>query len=196
MQAWVRSRLSTCTQYGMVNKTERSGWTSMNIQDVILGILSKKPCSGYEIKRHFEEDFSFFFDASFGTIYPALSKMEKQKLITKESVRQEGKPDKNVYTITEEGRDRFIHYLKQPAEREVLRSDFYMHLYFADMADEEDLDRLLRQELASKQETYNKLSEKLKVLNEKLNAHQRLCIEMGLTQYGAAITKLQSILEG
>lgn len=31
----------------------------MNIQDVILGILSEKPHSGYEIKRHFEEYFSF-----------------------------------------------------------------------------------------------------------------------------------------
>lgn len=31
----------------------------MNIQDVILGLLCEKPQSGYEIKRHFEEYFSF-----------------------------------------------------------------------------------------------------------------------------------------
>lgn len=96
----------------------------MNIQDVILGILSEKPHSGYEIKRHFEEYFSFFFDASYGTIYPTLSKMEKLNLITKESVRQEGKPDKNVFTITSAGLDQFHAYLQSPAEKDVLRSDF------------------------------------------------------------------------
>lgn len=89
----------------------------MNIQDVILGILSEKPHSGYEIKRHFEEYFSFFFDASYGTIYPTLSKMEKLNLITKESVRQEGKPDKNVFTITSAGLDQFHAYLQSPAEK-------------------------------------------------------------------------------
>jgi DNA-binding PadR family transcriptional regulator len=167
----------------------------MNIQDVILGLLSRKPCSGYEIKRHFEEDFSFFYDASFGTIYPALSKMESQKLITKETVRQEGKPDKNVFTITAAGTERFQHYLKQPAEKEVLRSDFLMHLYFGDMADEETVKLLLQQQLKDKQEAYDKLEQKLEVLRDKLKPHQRLCIELGMSQYGAAISTVQQILK-
>ncbi|OKQ00357.1 PadR family transcriptional regulator [Paenibacillus sp. P46E] len=167
----------------------------MNIQDVILGILCKKPHSGYEIKRHFEEYFSFFFDASFGTIYPTLSKLEGLNLITKESVRQEGKPDKNVYTITEAGKEHFRSYLVQPAEKEVLRSDFLMHLYFGDMADEETMDTLLREGLQNKRDMYTDLEQKMNQLDSKLSPHQKLCIELGLVQYKAFIMKLEHVLE-
>jgi DNA-binding PadR family transcriptional regulator len=167
----------------------------MNIQDVILGLLSEKPHSGYDIKRHFEEYFSFFFDASFGTIYPTLSKMEKLNLITREAVRQEGKPDKNMFTITAEGEEHFQNYLRQPAEKEVLRSDFLMHLYFGDMADEETLNILLREALRAKQEMYDDLARKLQELDSKLPPAQKLCMELGLVQYDAFIKKLQSVLE-
>lgn len=169
----------------------------MNIQDVILGILSEKPHSGYDIKRHFEEYFSFFFDASFGTIYPTLSKMEKLGLISREAVRQEGKPDKNMFTITPEGEQHFQKYLRQPAEKEVLRSDFLMHLYFGDMADEETMDRLLREALRAKQEMYDDLERKLQELDKdgKLTPSQKLCMELGLVQYDAFIRRVQSTLE-
>ena len=56
----------------------------MTSQDVILGILMKRSLSGYDIKHMFETIFSYFYNASFGTIYPTLSKMEKEGLITKE----------------------------------------------------------------------------------------------------------------
>lgn len=169
----------------------------MNIQDVILGILSKKSHSGYDIKQYFEEYFSFFFDASFGTIYPTLSKMEKLNLISKKVVRQEGKPDKNMFTITPEGELHFHNYLRQPAEKEVLRSDFLMHLYFGDMADEATMDNLLREGLKAKQEMYDDLERKLQELGKegKLTPSQKLCMELGLVQYEAFITKVQSALE-
>jgi DNA-binding PadR family transcriptional regulator len=179
----------------MVGGERKERQRIMNIQDVILGLLSKKPQSGYEIKRHFEEYFSFFFDASYGTIYPTLSKMEKLNLITKESVRQEGKPDKNVFTITSAGLDQFHAYLQRPAEKEVLRSDFFMHLYFGDKTDKENVDALLRQALIDKQAMYDDLNQKLKELDSHLSPYEKLCMELGLVQYEAFIKKIQSVLE-
>lgn len=167
----------------------------MNIQDVILGILSKKPHSGYEIKQHFEEYFSFFFDASYGTIYPTLNKMESLNLLTKESVQQEGKPNKNVFTITDAGMEQFQAYLQAPAEKEVLRSDFFMHLYFADMADKETVHKLLRQGMEEKQLMYDDLEQKLRALESVLSPYQKLCMELGLVQYEAFINKIQSVLD-
>lgn len=167
----------------------------MNIQDVILGILNKKPHSGYEIKQHFEEYFSFFFDASYGTIYPTLSKMEGLKLITKESVRQEGKPDKNVFTITSTGTERFQTYLHGPVEKEVLRSDFFMHLYFGDMTDKDTVEKMLRQAMEEKQTMFDDLEQKLKKLDTKLGTYQKMCMELGLAQYAAFIKEIQRVLE-
>ncbi|MCL6459001.1 MAG: PadR family transcriptional regulator [Gorillibacterium sp.] len=167
----------------------------MNIQDVILGLLSKRSFSGYDIKHHFEEYFSFFFDASFGTIYPTLSKMEGLKLISKESIRQEGKPDKNIYTITPAGSEQFNRYLHAPADKEIFRSDFFMHLYFGDMADAATMETLLRQAMQEKQEMYDDLEQKLNQLDAFLPPYQKLSMELGLAQYAAFIQKVKSVLD-
>ncbi|MDO3412196.1 helix-turn-helix transcriptional regulator [Saccharibacillus sp. CPCC 101409] len=169
----------------------------MNAQDVILGLLSEQPRTGYEIKRHFEQFFSFFFDASYGTIYPTLIKMEKAELITKEAVRQEGKPDKNVYTITPAGRQRFERYLHAPAAKEVLRSDFLMHLYFGQTAGEEAVKDLLLGEIEAKRGLYEDLQRKLERLEEgkALTRYQKMSIQIGLAQYRATIDHLNELLK-
>jgi hypothetical protein len=48
----------------------------MNVKTLCLGILSFGEASGYEIKKKVEEGlFSHFIDASYGSIYPALTQM-------------------------------------------------------------------------------------------------------------------------
>ena len=48
----------------------------MNIRTLCLGILSRGDATGYEIKKMAEEGlFSHFVEASFGSIYPALTRM-------------------------------------------------------------------------------------------------------------------------
>lgn len=166
----------------------------MNTQHVILGILHNQPCSGYEIKQYFEQYFSFFFDASFGTIYPTLAKMEKSGLLTKESVRQEGKPDKNVYTLTPEGSTEFNTYLMSPLEAEVFRSDFLMRLYFGELADEDTVTEWVRAELNRKELLYAELQRQMKQLGEQISPAQRLCMQVGLVQYEATIQLLKQQL--
>ncbi|MFC9711385.1 helix-turn-helix transcriptional regulator [Paenibacillus sp. NPDC056933] len=163
----------------------------MNTQHVILGILHNQPCSGYEIKQYFEQYFSFFFDASFGTIYPTLAKMEKLGLLTKESVRQEGKPDKNVYTLTPKGAAEFNTYLMSPLEAEVFRSDFLMRLYFGELADEDTVSGWIRSELKRKELLYAELQRQMEQFGEQISPSQRLCMQVGLVQYEATIQLLR-----
>ena len=48
----------------------------MNIRTLCLGILSFREATGYEIKKMVEDGmFSHFIDASYGSIYPALTQM-------------------------------------------------------------------------------------------------------------------------
>ena len=57
--------------------------------------------SGYEIKKGIEDGmFSHFIDASFGSIYPALTQLAGEGLLTVRAEEQSGKPDKKVYAIT------------------------------------------------------------------------------------------------
>jgi len=65
-------------------KIKRQGGEILNSQDVILGILMKEALTGYQIKQLLENVFSNFYNSTYGTIYPTLARMEKERLITKE----------------------------------------------------------------------------------------------------------------
>ena len=48
---------------------------------VILGLLSHEDLTGYDIKKQIDSGISFFWKGSFGSIYPALSEMEKSGFV-------------------------------------------------------------------------------------------------------------------
>lgn len=77
----------------------------MYYDQIILGHIMTKPMYGYEIKKALE-DFNRGIrgnEINNNTLYPLLSKFERNGYITKEVVYQEGKPNRNVYKITDEG---------------------------------------------------------------------------------------------
>ncbi|MEZ2661164.1 PadR family transcriptional regulator [Aneurinibacillus aneurinilyticus] len=164
-------------------------------RDVILGMLMKEPLSGYDIKQNFEELFSYFFDASYGTIYPTLSKMENQGYITKEKVSQKGKPDKNLYSITEAGKELFLSYLESPLEEDVIRSDMLMRLYFGHFADEMGVMKWFEQAIQQKQRVLELLEQDYERFKGKLSVTQEMCIEYGLKQHQLNIDMLQDALQ-
>ena len=78
----------------------------MNVRTLCLGVLSSGEASGYEIKKEIEEGlFSHFIDASYGSIYPALTQLAGEGLVTVRAEEQSGKPDKKVYAVTPKGLD-------------------------------------------------------------------------------------------
>ena len=78
----------------------------MNVRTLCLGILSLQEASGYEIKKDVEDGlFSHFIEASFGSIYPALTQLASEGYVTVREEEQTGKPDKKVYAITDAGRN-------------------------------------------------------------------------------------------
>ena len=79
----------------------------MNVRTICLAILFEGESTGYEIRKlSVEGEYSYFVDASFGAIYPALQKLEADKLVTSRVEQQDGKPAKKIYVITELGRPR------------------------------------------------------------------------------------------
>ena len=48
----------------------------MDVQSVLLGFLMNTSMTGYDLKKAFSISFSFFSGLSYGSIYPALKKME------------------------------------------------------------------------------------------------------------------------
>ncbi|WP_169084176.1 PadR family transcriptional regulator [Paenibacillus sp. PL91] len=165
----------------------------MNSQDVILGMLMKRSLSGYEIKQLFEDIFSYFYSSSYGTIYPMLHRLEKEELITKENVLQEGKPNKNVFTITEKGKSQFSNYLHSPVEPDAIKSDFLMRLYFGQFVEPDVVIHWLNKAQEQTQKQLDELSEKYAIYKDDMHPAHMICIEIGIKEYRA---KLDTIQEG
>ncbi len=70
----------------------------------LLLLLSEKPMYGYEIIRELEKRFSGYWKPKTGTIYPALDRLEKNRLVTSRVEFREEAPDRKHYALTEKGR--------------------------------------------------------------------------------------------
>jgi PadR family transcriptional regulator AphA len=120
----------------------------MDVKTLCLGVLSEGDKSGYEIKRCFEEAFSHFFVAGFGSIYPALADLSRRGLVTARSVEQEGRPDKKIYSITAEGERALRDKLMSTAPRHKVRSEFLVLMYFAHLLPPKRVATILDQMIA------------------------------------------------
>ena len=68
----------------------------------ILKALSEKPMHGYEVRRKIEEFYFGAWKPSFGTLYPALKKLQEDGLI---EIAGEGTRGMKIYRITQKGRE-------------------------------------------------------------------------------------------
>lgn len=104
----------------------------MDVKTLCLAVLFQGEATGYEIKKAFEEGpFAHFQRASFGSIYPALSKLLAEGLAEAEAREQDGRPDKKIYRLTADGRAAFHRAISLPPEPDHWRSDGLFLLYFA-----------------------------------------------------------------
>ncbi len=105
----------------------------MDVRTLCLGMLAFGDASGYEIKKELEQGPSrHFLDASFGSIYPALTRLTDEGLVECRTESQEKRPDKKVYSLTEAGFDALDGRLHGPVAQDKFRSDFLFVMLFAD----------------------------------------------------------------
>lgn len=96
----------------------------------VMGVLSVCPGSGYDIKKMMEQSTSNFWNESYGQIYPILKQLIEEGLATSHTEKQEGKPERYVYTLTEQGTDELQRWLTEPVEYVVDRNELLLKLYF------------------------------------------------------------------
>ena len=168
----------------------------MKGRDVILGILSNQERTGYEIKEIFQSQLSYFYDGTYGMIYPTLKKLEQDGLVSKRVIMQTGKPNKNIYSITASGEKELQKYLESNVIEESFKSDFLMRLFFGVNLTDEELIRLLKDEIKNKEKKIVQLTNNLKTWkDEGITKTQELTIRYGLAQYGATKAVLEEELK-
>lgn len=107
----------------------------------VLGLLAMQPMSGYDIKTFIAGSIGFFWQESYGQIYPALKRMRANRLVTRKISKQKGHPDRHIYEITPAGRERLSEWLAADLEAEPVRVELLLKMFFGTMAPVEDIIR-------------------------------------------------------
>ncbi len=115
----------------------------MSHRYLILGLLAERPMTGYDIKKHVKAALGTVTNASYGTLYPALHKLQQEGAVEVEEVPQKGRPAKKVYRITESGQSELQGWLRQPATTDQIRREFLLKVYLAKGMEKQDLLLLL-----------------------------------------------------
>ncbi|MGD2099638.1 MAG: PadR family transcriptional regulator [Desulfobacterales bacterium] len=166
----------------------------MDIQTILLGSLFDKSLSGYDLKKLFSRSFAFFSGLSYGSIYPALKKLEQKGLVTMKLEIQESAPNRKVYTITETGKQAFFNTLKSPFGFERYKDALLLRMFFfAHLSKKERLDA-----------AYNYLDQIKSVAGElqsaqpdveaKADRFQFLCFQFGLRFFKDLMRNVEKVI--
>ena len=115
-------------------------------QYALLGMLMYQPMTGYEIKKMVDQSIAFFWQESYGHIYPMLHRLEQEGLVVSAREETEGRPSRKRYTITPTGQSAFSKWMGQSVEPFRYRHELLLKIFFSARPGAPAMDTLLREE--------------------------------------------------
>ncbi|MFZ5966122.1 MAG: PadR family transcriptional regulator [Bacillota bacterium] len=102
----------------------------------ILGLLNKRPMTGYEIGKEFNYELAEFWYANHSQIYPELKKLADEGLVTFNIEISGDILESKRYSITEEGRTDLLKWLHKDEKIQRTPKDiFRLRMYFSNNLD-------------------------------------------------------------
>lgn len=151
----------------------------MDVKTVCLGMLSDGPATGYDLKKQFEYSFAHFFAAGYGSIYPALSSLAEQGLVSCERIPQDGKPDRKLYAITGAGNAFLATALQNPEPGHKVRSEFLATMCFSHLMSNEQCDAVIEHRLQDLEKNLNSIQQIESTCLEELQPGMRFVVGAG-----------------
>jgi DNA-binding PadR family transcriptional regulator len=102
--------------------------------EVLLGLLTIESMSGYDLGQLIHDSIHHFWNESYGQIYPNLKQLAASGFITGKKEKQQGKPDRQIYSITAKGRERLAAWLQIEPQPEVPRNELLLKMFFGSKA--------------------------------------------------------------
>jgi DNA-binding PadR family transcriptional regulator len=169
---------------------------TVRIRHFILGLLTRQPMSGYDIKR-FLKSLSWLIDSpSYGSLYPALHTLLEDGLVTVEVIPREDKPPRKIYSITEPGRQELQEWMDQPITPGASLKAFVMRLVLASNLSTAGLLTYLQQRRAQVSAHQKELVQIAAGMDEQTDLGERLALDYGLALANAELAWLDQTLTG
>ncbi|MDX2255316.1 MAG: PadR family transcriptional regulator [Pseudanabaenaceae cyanobacterium bins.39] len=135
----------------------------MSLAYALLVSLIHDPKSGYDLAKQFDGSVGFFWQATHQQIYRELTKLEQQELIEARVIAQESRPDKKIFSVTDQGLVNLKTWLLQSSDLAAVKDEFLVKIYAGYLVPREaiikqiqDHRQLHQQQLAVYEEIENK----------------------------------------
>jgi PadR family transcriptional regulator, regulatory protein AphA len=117
----------------------------MSIQHAILGYLSWRPLTGYDLKKLIADSELLHWSGNSNQIYTSLVQLHRDGMVTAETEQQENRPPRKTYSLTASGREALRSWVLSSPELPEVRGTFLVQMAWADQLDAPELDALVGQ---------------------------------------------------
>ncbi|MER5810634.1 PadR family transcriptional regulator [Streptomyces sp. NPDC002033] len=152
----------------------------MSLRHALLGLLSERPASGYDLLKRFETSLANVWPATQSQMYGELSKLAAAGLI---DVSAEGPRGRKEYTLTEEGLSELRHWLTETKPARNTRSDLLLRVFFLNVVTPDQARGYLTEivELSEREhEALRALSGSIDWGDDPLSVNGKIALEYGL----------------
>jgi PadR family transcriptional regulator AphA len=129
----------------------------VSLKHALLGFLNYSPMTGYELKKFFDASVAHFWNAELSQIYPTLKGLESEGLVEMNVEAQEDRPNRKVYSLTDDGREELVTWLGQPAEPNQIREPILIKVFFAAAISKDEIVSVLEKRIADLKEAIQQL---------------------------------------
>ncbi|MFF7748661.1 PadR family transcriptional regulator [Streptomyces sp. NPDC007971] len=152
----------------------------MSLKHALLGLLSERPASGYDLLKRFETSLANVWPATQSQIYTELTKLAGSGLIT---VAAEGPRGRKEYALAEEGMAELRHWLTETKPQRNTRSDLLLRVFFLGVLPPDRARAYLTGLADMSEREYEQLKQLDAAIDwddDNLSVHGRIALEYGL----------------
>jgi DNA-binding PadR family transcriptional regulator len=112
----------------------------------LLGLLAQRPHTGYALASRMREPVGYFWTAVHSQIYPELSRLESDDLVTHTVIDGPGPRPTKEYALTAAGRAALRDWIESPVKPPPARDEFMLRVFCLGLVDRESARHLVERE--------------------------------------------------
>ncbi|MFF4017241.1 PadR family transcriptional regulator [Streptomyces sp. NPDC001843] len=155
----------------------------MSLRHALLGLLTERTASGYDLLKRFETSLANVWPATQSQIYTELTKLADTGLIT---VAAEGPRGRKEYALTDEGLAELRHWLTETKPQRTTRSDVLLRVFFLGVLEPGQAHAYLTDLTDQSADLYEELRRLVDAVDwddDNLSVYGRIALEYGLRFY-------------
>jgi DNA-binding PadR family transcriptional regulator len=161
----------------------------------ILGLLKESSMHGYNLKKRLSETLGSFWQVSYGSLYPALKRLQRQGAVEMTFPQEDVARRKNVYRITPQGEEMFRELLERAGHEASEDNGFSVRLAFFQYLKPETRIRLLERRRTFLEGRGSDLKRSLQTYKERIDGYTLSLMNHQLAATEADIRWLDGLIQ-